>query len=144
MKRAGDPQFVLDCSVAMSWCFKDENDPYAMAVLGHIQKSCAIVPSLWRVEIINVILVAERRRRIDVDDSIQIVDFLSDLPIVFDEDNNNFPSMEKHLNLARHHSLTAYDATYLELAKRVGLPLATLDQTLIKAARTAGVDLFKI
>lgn len=141
MRRAGEPEFVLDCSVAMSWCFKDESDPYAMAVLGRIQESSAVVPALWRLETANVILIAERRRRIEPVDSIRIVDFLSGLPIVVDE--NEIADLDRILELSRAYNLTPYDATYLDLAKRLVLPIATLDDALIKTSQKAGVQLFK-
>lgn len=142
MITAGEPEFVLDCSVTLNWCFEDENDPFAMAVLNRARNSCAVVPALWRVETANVILVAERRGRITRSDTMQILAFLSKLAIVVDEESI-WRGLERVLALGRDYGLTAYDAVYLELAIRLGLPLATLDQPLIKAARAAGVELLK-
>lgn len=137
-----NPALVLDCSVAMSWCFADEEDPYAEAVLDQLEKVSAVVPSLWRLETANVLLVAERRRRITRAESMRLAAFLSELPIV-DDFESVARGLSLVLDLARDHGLSAYDAAYLELAIRRGLPLATLDRQLAQAAQTAGVPLFK-
>ncbi len=132
------PSFVLDCSVAMSWCFADEENACAEAVLDRLATTAAIVPSLWRLEAANVLLSAERRKRITQTEMKRLADFLSDLPIQEDSETTRH-GFRRILELGRTHHLTAYDAAYLELALRLGLPLATLDQSLGQAAREAGV-----
>ena len=97
----------------------------------------ALVPALWRVEMCNILVVNERRGRIDSVDSERFLEDLATLPIrVRPEDG-----YRTLLSLSRNHGLTAYDAAYLALAVRAGAPLATLDRPLARAARTAGVEL---
>lgn len=137
------PTFVLDCSVSMPWCFADEESPYAEAVLDHLATTAAIVPALWRLEAANVLLAAERRKRITHADMRRLADFLSDLPIQEDAETTRH-GFTRILEVGYTGHLTAYDAAYLELALRLGLPLATLDQQLSRAAREAGVPLLEI
>lgn len=142
MTQAKMPEFVLDSSVSISWYFTDENDPYALAVLRRLKRGCAIVPLLWRLETANVLITAKRRGRITQAQSTELADNLSDLAIIDDTESLS-QGLKAVLGLARNHGLTTYDAAYLELAMRLGLPIATLDRNLIKAAQKAGVDLFK-
>jgi predicted nucleic acid-binding protein len=135
--------FVLDCSIAMSWCFADECDAYAESVLDQLRSAQAVVPSLWRLEAANVLLVAERRGRITRSESTRLTSFLTELPIMVDEESA-LRGLGIVLDLGRDHGLTAYDAAYLELAIRLGVPLATLDRQLSEAARSAGVSLLEI
>lgn len=136
----GQKLFVLDCSVALAWCFPDEKTAESQRVLQSLKKGAAVVPSLWFLEVSNALLVAERRGRITAEAAGQALKLLSNLPIEVDE-RSGFPLSADLLTLAREHDLTAYDAAYLELARRLSLPLATLDRKLQTAARNAGVAL---
>ncbi len=131
--------FVLDCSVGMAWCFEDEADRYADAVLDRLVEESALVPPLWPLEIANVLVVAERRRRLSKSDSARFLELVGALPIEVDTAT---PDPFHLLAVAREHGLSAYDAAYLALAMREGIPLATRDRALGKAARRCGVPLF--
>lgn len=133
--------FVLDGSVALAWCFADETDPYADAIAKKFPDVEAVVPALWYLEVTNVLLVGERRGRCDQTDTANWTTFLSSLPITVDEQTSN-RAFSDVLALARTHNLSAYDAAYLELALRRGLPLATLDSSLRAAATKAGVAIY--
>ncbi len=135
-------RFVLDCSVTMSWCFEDEVTLDTEKILEALSRSEAIVPSLWPLEVSNVLLVAERRRRLKEADSARFLSLLNSLPIVVDQDTT-YKAFSTTLLLAREHHLSAYDATYIELAMREGIPFATLDLTLRKAAKKVGVKLWE-
>ena len=124
--------FVVDNSVVMSWYFKDETNNYADNVLDKLTDAIAVVPSIWPLEVVNVLIVAERQRRLSESDSIRFLTLLSQLPIVLEYER---PEMMKELlALARAYNLSSYDASYLYLAMRKGLPIATLDKKLIEAA----------
>jgi predicted nucleic acid-binding protein len=132
---------VLDTSVTMAWFFPDETSPYADAVLDYLRTSRALVPGLWSFEVANVLMIGERRQRAIPAQSDQFVQLLATLPL--DIESRAFADLlPTILALARHHTLSAYDAAYLDLALRLELPLATLDTRLISAAQTAGVTLF--
>ena len=133
-------RFVLDCSLAMGWCFEDEKSPQGDQILGKliVEGQEALVPSLWRLEVVNVLNVAERQERISTARSLVFLDFLLELPIIVDETPQDFKDI--HL-LSKAYGLSAYDAAYLDLATREQVPLATFDKKLIKAAKDAGVPL---
>ena len=134
--------FVVDNSVVMSWCFKDETANYADAVLGKLAGAAAVVPSIWPLEVVNVLLVAERQERLSESDSIRFLTLLSQLPIVVEHER---PEMiHELLALARAHNLSSYDASYLNLAMRKGLSIATLDDKLIEAARRSDVTILAV
>jgi predicted nucleic acid-binding protein len=132
--------FVLDCSVAVAWCFEDEAGPATDALLDQLQHQEAVVPGLWHLEIANVLVQAERRGRIAAADLNARVGLLRKLPLQTDDDMAG-RALRDILALARQHRLTAYDAAYLELAVRRGLPLATRDRELRQAADRMGVGL---
>ncbi len=132
--------FVLDCSVAMSWCFEDDANKFTDAILDGFSNGRAFVPSIWTLEVANVILVSERYKRITKAQSLQFVELLRGLPIVIDESTPD-RAMGDILSLARQHNLSSYDASYLELAMRKGISLATQDNILKKAAQKCGVHL---
>lgn len=132
--------FVVDNSVVMSWCFKDEDNPYADLVLGRFEEATAYVPSVWPLEVVNVLLAAERRKLISETDSIRFLRLLSQLPILVQHESPE-RAMKDILNLARAHDLSSYDASYLDLAMKKGLPLATLDKKMRKAAKSMNVEL---
>ena len=131
-------RFVLDASVTVSWFFEDEAGEYTAAVMESLAEWAVVVPSLWSLEVSNVLLVGERRGRCSEADAVRFLELLSHLPIVVDEETAR-RALGSTMQLAREYALTAYDAAYLELAMRLGLPLATLDQKLREAALRAGV-----
>jgi predicted nucleic acid-binding protein len=133
-------QFVLDCSVAISWCLVDENNPTANAILAIMPNAEAFVPGIWSLEIANVLLVAERRNRMTQEQSSEAITLLQSLLIQVDT-ATDANALGATLTLGRQEGLAAYDAAYLELALRLGLPLATIDQRLALAATRCGVDL---
>ncbi|MEO1016980.1 MAG: type II toxin-antitoxin system VapC family toxin [Pseudomonadota bacterium] len=130
--------FVLDASVTMAWCFEDEDSSEAWSVLDRLQEDRAIVPSLWPLEVNNVLVQAERRQRITVNGTTEFLSFLSTYVIEIDRETESRTWTET-LQLARQKQLSLYDASYLELALRHTLPLATLDRELVSAARSLGV-----
>lgn len=133
-------QFVLDCSVAISWCLVDENNPTANAILAMMPDAEAFVPGIWSLEIANVLLVAERRNRMTQEQSSEAITLLQSMLIQVDT-ATDANALGATLTLGRQEGLAAYDAAYLELALRLGLPLATIDQRLALAATRCGVDL---
>lgn len=132
---------VVDTSVVMSWCFEDETNPYADAVLDHLSEVTAIVPSILTLEVLNVLLVAERRKRLKPADSVRFLTLLSQLPIVV-ENGRIENKMKDLLALGRSSRLSSYDASYLDLAMRNGCPIATLDKKLMEAARKIDIRVF--
>lgn len=128
----------MDASVALSWFLSDESDVYADSVLGKLTNHEAVVPGLWYLEISNALTLLERRGRIKEAETTRILSLERGLPIEID-DTPVTEIVDGVLSLARRFKLSAYDATYLELALRLGLPLATLDRTLKAAAKGAGV-----
>lgn len=133
-------RFVVDTSIAMAWCFKDENDEQADTILNMLQNSPAIVPSIWPLEVTNVLLVAERNKRLKRKDSYRFLALLAELPITVEQDSYQRIAGEIFA-LAHVYHLSSYDALYLDLAIRKGLPLATADKTLANAAKRVKVDL---
>lgn len=130
--------FVLDASVALAWCFDDEGTPAAWALLDRLQHTPAFVPALWALEVGNILLGAEKRRRITQARSVEFLGILGALDIRVDPDQPG-RAFRDVLPLARAQQLTTYDASYLELAMRLGLPLATKDAALVRAAATLRV-----
>jgi len=129
--------FVLDTSIPACWAFEDEQDARADAAFARIQAEEAMVPSLWWFEIRNILVVNERRRRITESDTGVFLRDLAGLRIRVDLT----PDEGAILRLARTHRLSVYDASYLELAIRQRVPLATLDAELTAAARAEGSGL---
>ena len=132
-------QFVLDCSVAISWCMPDEENAPANAIRLLLQaQNQAIVPAIFWTEIVNVLLVSERRGRLNRDNAQEILQLIQQLPIAIDPTQTQ-DTADALLQLGRQHDLAAYDAAYLELAIRQELLLATLDSKLKAAAEDCGV-----
>jgi predicted nucleic acid-binding protein len=132
--------FVLDSSTALSWCFEDEKMASTTALYDAIDNlSTIFVPSLWLLEITNTFALSLKRNRVTEDDVSRYLYALSNLLMSIDplEDRRTFTSI---LPLARKHDLTTYDATYLDLARRKKLPLATLDKALQRAAAAEGIE----
>lgn len=133
--------FVLDCSVIVAWYLEDEMNPYAEAIEDALAKDNAVVPSLWPLEVGNVLLVGERRKRTSELKVSQFISLLQSL-LIHVEDQTTKRAWTDILNLARAHKLSTYDASYLELAMRRGLALATLNDRLKDAARAVGVPFY--
>ena len=129
---------VLDSSIALSWCLPDEALPDADEVQRTVATQGAVVAAHWPLEVANALLMAVRRGRIDGDFRDASLRDLAGLPIALDPETSS-RAWRDTLRLAETHRLTAYDAAYLELAHRRGLPLATLDADLRAAARALGV-----
>lgn len=129
--------YVLDASVAAAWFLPDEVSEAADRLLGEVLANPPVVPSLFRHELRNLLLLAERRNRVSPFEIDEVLTLLATLPIA-----ERGPGADHDiLHLARKHGLTAYDAAYLALALAEGLPLATLDKKLIAAARVENVSL---
>jgi len=135
-------RLVVDNSVVMSWCFEDEGNSYAEGVLESLEYAEAYVPAIWPLEVGNVLLVAERKGRLSQASVVRFLALLGGLPIVVEQE-----TLERMLKeivwLAREHGLSTYDASYLDLAMRLDLPLATQDTSLIQAARECRVPAFE-
>jgi predicted nucleic acid-binding protein len=142
-KKAGITEFILDGSLALAWYFKDEADAYADAVAARFPAARALVPVIWPLEVANAVLVGERRHRSTEAQAAKWLTYLGSLPIAID-DGTNDRAWGEVLSLARAHRLSAYDAAYVELALRRGLPLATLDDKLKVAASAVGVSAFRL
>ncbi len=132
--------FVLDCSVALAWCLPDEQDGYADRVLELLVDQQAMVPELWHLEVINVLLVAQRKKRIAADKIHLILQTLNGLDISSDRRAVNINEVS-FLSFCQQHQVTSYDAMYLYLAQRENLPLATLDKKRKSVAEDLGLYL---
>ncbi len=128
--------FVLDCSVTMAWVFPDEASEATDRLRDSLVGGRAFVPSLWPVEVGSVLLAATKRGRLRADEWPGICASLEALPIEIDPVSAS-RVWGRALALADEYGLSVYDAVYLELALRLRLPLATLDQALAAAARSS-------
>ena len=134
-------RLVPDASVTLTWCFEDEAMPWTDALLAELRAGDeAIVPAHWPAEVANALLIAVRRGRISREKANRFLLDLRVSPIRIDSESSE-PVFRQVFKLADQYRLTIYDAGYLELAIREGLPLATLDNDLRKAARASGVQL---
>jgi predicted nucleic acid-binding protein len=133
------PAFVIDCSITMAWCFADEESAAAALIQERLVQEAALVPAHWFLEVTTVLAMAEKRQRISAVDSSHFVHLLQELDIQVDHEFSA-RAFDHLLPLCRSHSLTGYDATYLDLAIRRQLPLATLDDDLRRAAVSLGVS----
>jgi predicted nucleic acid-binding protein len=127
----------------MSWCFKSDANKYGDAVLDILAESTALVPPIWPLEVVNVLLVAERRNRLKQVDSVRFITLLSQLPIVVEHEGPE-RKMKDLLSLGRATNLSSYDAAYLDVAMRNDCPIATLDKKLIEAAKNVDVTTLKL
>src|SRR5258706_5045274 len=123
--------FVLDSSVALSWLLPDEANERTDALADALEQANAYVPAIWSLEVGNALLMAQRRKRVSDSEFKRCVAALSALPIEVDV-AAKLPGV---LSIAQRLNLTSYDAAYLELAQRRGLPLATLDDRLRQACK---------
>ena len=133
-------QFIVDCSVAMSWLFKDETTSATRALLERLESETAAVPDLWYLEVANVLVLATRKGRITAAQSADFIRQIQALDLQADEAAAS-RAFDEVLPLAATHGLTSYDAVYLDLALRTKLPIATLDEPLRKAAKSHGIKL---
>ena len=127
-------RFVLDTSVTLAWCFEDESSPAADRILDLLDIGEAVTPAIWPLEVANALLVGERRDRITQSGTARFLRLLRSLSIHVASQTATI-EMERLTELARARQLSAYDAAYLELAMREGIPLATLDATLERATK---------
>ena len=135
-------RFVIDNSVIMAWCFEDEKSPYADAVLEMFTRAEALVPALWPLELANVLLVAERRRRLSTASSANFVNLLSSLSISVDQAPSLSTAVDI-MSIGRQTGLSSYDAAYVELAMREGISLCTLDRKIRASLKKCNVELLK-
>lgn len=129
---------VVDASIALCWCFEEEATAATDQVLEDLRRNVAVVPSHWFLEVTNVLSLSERGRRMTVADVSEFIELLEALNFETDEEGPRH-AFGRILGLARSERLTAYDAAYLELAMRLGVPLATKDRKLGEAAERLGV-----
>ena len=138
--RAKALSLVIDASVALAWCLPGEATVRTEALLDRVTETDAVASAIWPIEIANILLMSERSGRTTLAATLASVQFLSGLQVLLDFEvvSGAFSSV---VALARAHNLTVYDATYLELALRRQLPLATDDVPLRTAAERAGVEI---
>lgn len=136
-------RFVLDTSVALAWYFEDEFSDYSRFVSDVLNQFGAYVPVIWPLEVANGLLNAVRRGRLRESDVQPMLGSLARLRIEIEAGIALDTLGQKTLALALAHRLSAYDASYLELALRRGLPLATQDKRLADAAEAAGIELLQ-
>ena len=134
--------FVIDNSIVMAWCFNDDKDDRAYAVLESFEHSEALVPAVWPLEVGNALIVAERRLRLSRATSACFLELLGALPIRVEQESPE-RMFKEVVSLAREQGLSTYDASYLDLAMRRGLPLATRDAALAQAAKRCEIPLFE-
>lgn len=132
--------FVLDASLALAWSFDDEPEPTGPLSFELLARDQAIAPSVWSLEIANALMVAERGGRVTRNDVTRLVSMLREFRLEVELTTPQL-ALAAVLDVARDYDLTSYDASYLELAMRRGLPLASLDRRLRTAAEGAGVPL---
>jgi predicted nucleic acid-binding protein len=137
-------RIVLDASVALAWLVDKPVSPYAMHVRNSFDAGArGLVPALWHLEMANGLVVATRRKDLAVEDADKGMEFVEQMLVDAIESDADPVSVRHVFATARTHQLSAYDAVYLDLARRERLPLATLDQRLRAAAKTADVELFQ-
>ncbi len=132
--------FVVDASVTLAWCFADESSAYADTILDRLEQEEAVVPAIWPLEVANGLRTAERRGRLEAAELPRIRELLGALPVTI-EAIELAAALGEVLEAARSLDLTTYDAAYLTLAVRRGLPLATVDDGLKRACGRARVGL---
>jgi predicted nucleic acid-binding protein len=134
---------VLDASAALCWCFEEEGSEAADRLLERLRMEPAVVPELWFLEVANSVALAERRQRITPADSAEFIALLEALHVEVDGETRA-RAFGAVLDLARRERLSAYDAAYLELAMRLGVPLASKDGPLCDAAERVGVSVIRV
>lgn len=133
--------FVLDASTVLTWCFPDEDTQKALEISERIVAGATVIaPAFWRYEILNALLVGEKRKRLTPELIHAFIADLNKLPVSVDDQATPEIVFNTTQALCRKCRLTAYDAAYLEIAMRGGYPLATADDELRRAARAEGVQ----
>lgn len=135
---------VLDASVAVAWAFEDEVSTYADDVIEELTRDPGLVPLIWPLEVANSVVMAVNRGRFEEADAIRFLNVLDTLPLAIDTEIARHELGHRILHLGIAHGLSAYDASYLELAMRRGAPLATLDQRLVRAMERTGVPMLQL
>ena len=135
--------FVLDASISLAWWLDPEAQAFPHAVLESLETNEALAPSVWPLEVGNALLVAERRNKVTRTMTSEIIQRLQELPIIVEQESPHRMFSEIR-TLAQRCQLTSYDASYLDLAMQHGIPLATLDAALIRAASECGVELYLV
>lgn|SRR3990167_7236454 len=135
--------FVLDASIALAWCFSDESTQKTLALLESLAVSTAFAPEIWPLEVGNILVQAQRQKRITYAKITEYLSLLNNLNIKIDRETTP-RALHEILSLAYTEKLSTYDATYLELAMRLGLPLATKDAQLGKTAARLGVEVYTL
>lgn len=135
-------KLVVDCSVTMAWLLPDERPLMAIRALEHIVEYGAVCPALWRSEVGNSLLMAVRRKRLVQQQRTAIIACLEDLPIEYD---HQYEGQLWHytLALAERHQLSLYDASYVEVAQRHCLPLASFDEALLRSAEKEKIEVWR-
>lgn len=133
--------FVVDNSVVLSWVLKDENSKKSQKILNNLTSSRGYVPSLWPYELANALFVAQKRDRIKEVDSAAFIKHLKKLPIFIEE--SEYDTITKDvLSLSREHNITVYDASYMELAIRKNIAMASFDKLIIRLCQKIGIDAY--
>ncbi|MBI2837815.1 MAG: type II toxin-antitoxin system VapC family toxin [Acidobacteria bacterium] len=134
-------RFVVDNSVVMAWGL-DESSRYADVIMDLVSEAEVLVPGIWPLEFANALLVAERRKRLSEAESMRLKELVLEIPItVVSEPISRI--LSDILALARKYGISCYDASYLDLAMREAVPLATIDNALREAARRCRVTVMK-
>lgn len=134
---------VIDASVVLSWCFEDEATDAAYRMLDRVSELGASAPSFLLVELANVLWAAERQGRLKAEEAAEFIGLFEVLRIAFDTETASRALWEVR-TLARAGGIAVYDATYLELAQRLGCPLATKDEGQIAAAIQLGIAVERV
>jgi predicted nucleic acid-binding protein len=132
---------VIDASVAVGWCVKSQSTALSEGALKAVRADGGFVPPQFWFEVLHAIARAERRGSVTTETIEKFLDAMPDLPLTMDG-GHECPGMVGLFHLARRYRLNIYDVSYLELALRLDLPLATRDVALARAAEQAGAKLF--
>jgi len=135
--------FVADASVAIAWVHPAQATAETEAMLDHLAAGDSlVVPALWPLEVANALTVLQRRRKLTADEVRTAIEIIRELPVVIDHEAASI-AFTRLVDLASEHELTIYDATYIELATRRRLPLASNDARMKQAAIRSGVELWQ-
>ena len=133
-------EFVVDNSVFMSWLMKEENYSKASEIVNLVRENRICVPSIWCYEIANSLYVSEKRKRLNISEINEFIEIIAVFPITV-ESNSFLKVTTDILRMSRQYGLTAYDASYVELAFRKSIPIASFDRDIIKVSRKMGLDI---
>lgn len=130
--------FVADASIGLAWCFPEEETPATRKLLDRVADEAAVVPGFWFIELTNILALSEKKGRISKEEVAEFIFLIEGFSLDVDHECST-RAFAHLLPLCREHHLTAYDAIYLDLARRRRLPLATLDRPLAKVAGKLGI-----